>query len=311
MASSPTISRSGSPSAIKGLPPGSIVKPITIGAPAAPTFQDLLQHVSSIPTDTLGEIQNGLDKVTSAIENYTQEGRAEHPVLARVGDVTRNMKDLLTGGQTPLGMKSGVVNNPVTQTIGLAASPEIISEDPAEHGMNYLRGAEKYGELAKAKKAAKAAEAAKTAEKVESAEPVAEKLTPAKSKSDRYQSQDIDKPVRPSNYFLQRVDEISSKAPANIRPTMKKIREILADTPEKILDVKSTNNKVMDAIVDDLKKAYLAHSEREVPGSGQILSQLLGKTKAVTPAEASLESTAVPSAASKGLSEYKPGTLTQ
>ncbi|MBU6231685.1 hypothetical protein KGP36_03370 [Patescibacteria group bacterium] len=62
---------------------------------------------------------------TKPIENYTQEGRAEHPILSRVGDVTRGIKELVLGGQEagkPMGTSSGIVNNPVTSAI--AAAPE-------------------------------------------------------------------------------------------------------------------------------------------------------------------------------------------
>ena len=61
--------------------------------------------------------------ITNPIENYTQQGRAEHPVLSRVGDVTRNAKELLFGGQEagkPMGTSSGIANNPVTTAMSLA-----------------------------------------------------------------------------------------------------------------------------------------------------------------------------------------------
>lgn len=62
---------------------------------------------------------------TDPIENYTQEGRVEHPILSRVGDVTSGVKELMLGGQTagkPMGTSSGVLNNPVTQS--MAAAPD-------------------------------------------------------------------------------------------------------------------------------------------------------------------------------------------
>src|ERR1700729_1223262 len=40
-----------------------------------------------------------IPNLTNSIENYTQEGRAEHPVWSRIGDVTRGAKELLYGGQ--------------------------------------------------------------------------------------------------------------------------------------------------------------------------------------------------------------------
>jgi hypothetical protein len=60
---------------------------------------------------------------TTGIENYTQKGREEHPVLSRVGDVTRGVKELLYGGKEagkPMGTSSGVANNPVTMAMSMA-----------------------------------------------------------------------------------------------------------------------------------------------------------------------------------------------
>lgn len=64
-----------------------------------------------------------IDVNTTGIENYTQEGRQEHPILSRVGDMTRGAKELLFGGQDagkPMGTSSGVMNNPVTTAMSLA-----------------------------------------------------------------------------------------------------------------------------------------------------------------------------------------------
>jgi hypothetical protein len=61
--------------------------------------------------------------ITTPIESYTQEGRAEHPILSRVGDVTRGAKELMFGGQEagkPMGTSSGIANNPVTTAMTLA-----------------------------------------------------------------------------------------------------------------------------------------------------------------------------------------------
>ena len=62
-------------------------------------------------------VGENIDKLTEPIENYTPAGRTEHPILSRLGDVTRGVKELLEGGQAagkPMGTSSGVVNNPVT-----------------------------------------------------------------------------------------------------------------------------------------------------------------------------------------------------
>lgn len=57
------------------------------------------------------------------IEHYTQEGRQEHPVLSRVGDLISASRELLAGGQEtgkPMGTSSGVINNPVTNMMAIA-----------------------------------------------------------------------------------------------------------------------------------------------------------------------------------------------
>jgi hypothetical protein len=68
-------------------------------------------------------IGNPFDINTTGIENYTQQGRKEHPVLSRAGDLTAGVKELLFGGQRagkPIGTTSGVADNPVTTAISLA-----------------------------------------------------------------------------------------------------------------------------------------------------------------------------------------------
>lgn len=47
------------------------------------------------PLDAMGAVQDRIGKLTAPIENYTQEGRAEHPVLSRIGDLTSGAKDLI------------------------------------------------------------------------------------------------------------------------------------------------------------------------------------------------------------------------
>jgi predicted GNAT family acetyltransferase len=65
---------------------------------------------------------------TEPIENYTQAGRAEHPIVAQLGDITKSLKELLMGGQyagKPMGTESGLLNNPVTQAMSATDAPEI------------------------------------------------------------------------------------------------------------------------------------------------------------------------------------------
>ena len=85
--------------------------------------------------DPLGGIREGIDKITEGIEAYNQQGRAEHPVLSRLGDVTREVKELLEGGQAagkPLGTTSGLETNPVVQAIAMA--PEAAEMGAAAEG---------------------------------------------------------------------------------------------------------------------------------------------------------------------------------
>lgn len=102
--------------------------PPTFGAsPKTPPLVsfDPKKIISPVPGGGIGgsPVGNPLSVNTSSIENYTQEGRKEHPVLSRVGDVTSGLKELFEGGQAagkPLGTSSGVFNNPVTTAMSLA-----------------------------------------------------------------------------------------------------------------------------------------------------------------------------------------------
>src|SRR5271155_3557361 len=60
--------------------------------------------------DPLGGLIEKANAVTTPIENYTPAGRTEHPILSRLGDVTRGVKELLEGGQAagkPMGTSHG------------------------------------------------------------------------------------------------------------------------------------------------------------------------------------------------------------
>ena len=72
-------------------------------------------------------------------EHYTPEGKAEHPVLARLGELQQAIKELLEGGQAagkPMGTSSGVATNPVTQAISAEDAPETVAaiEDAIKYG---------------------------------------------------------------------------------------------------------------------------------------------------------------------------------
>ena len=112
-------------------------------------------HDRSTFTSLTGDINNA----TAPIENYTPEGRKEHPILSKIGDVTRGVKELLEGGQEVgkgMGTSSGVANNPVAQAVmtapdaaaaGAKAEDYVaenapkVAEHIAETGRNFVRGA--------------------------------------------------------------------------------------------------------------------------------------------------------------------------
>jgi predicted GNAT family acetyltransferase len=112
-------------------------------------------HDRSTFTSLTGDINNA----TAPIENYTPEGRKEHPILSKIGDVTRGVKELLEGGQAVgkgMGTSSGMVNNPLSQlimtgpdaAIGAASAEDYVAENApkvaehiAETGRTFVRGA--------------------------------------------------------------------------------------------------------------------------------------------------------------------------
>lgn len=138
--SPPPSQQSPVPSNIPPPPPGFTLDVAPSGAPtkqpvadtssihATPgvSLGDVAQHVANIPTNAVGELSAGLNALTDRLSSYTQQGRAEHPILSRVGDLLNNARELLTGGQSagkPLGTSSGILNNPVTAA--MAAAPDV------------------------------------------------------------------------------------------------------------------------------------------------------------------------------------------
>ena len=100
------------------VPGHQIHDPSTISAAKPDTMGLGIQDID--PARLATDIGPALDHLTSHIENYTQQGRALHPVLSRLGDATRAAKELLVGGTTPKGPQEGVLNNPVTTTMSMA-----------------------------------------------------------------------------------------------------------------------------------------------------------------------------------------------
>src|ERR1700677_466876 len=109
----------------------------TIGPSNAPSITQRAKSALLDPFKT-GAL---IDAVTEPNETLTQEGRGQHPIRAAIGDVTRGVKDLLTGEQggaagKPEGTSSGVLNSPVTQAMSLAPDAAAL----AGSGEEYIAG---------------------------------------------------------------------------------------------------------------------------------------------------------------------------
>ena len=130
----------------------------TIGPSTAPSIAQRAKSALLDPFKT-GAL---VDAVTEPNETLTQEGRGQHPIRAAIGDVTRGVKDLLTGEQGGAagkseGTSSGLVNNPISQAMMIAPDSAAVGG----LGEEYVAG-----KLAArtAAEATRAAEAAKIAE---------------------------------------------------------------------------------------------------------------------------------------------------
>jgi len=125
------------------IPGHAIEDPSTIG-PATqsdPTTMHRLAPGQSAPaSDPLSfHPIDKLNQLTEPIENYTQEGRAAHPILSRIGDVTRGAKELLEGGEAagkPMGTSAGVADE---------ATALLTAVDAAKAGATAEELAAKYG----------------------------------------------------------------------------------------------------------------------------------------------------------------------
>jgi hypothetical protein len=148
------------------------IQPIaTISATPKTTVADVARNVAELPVNPLGVLHRALGSTADEIENYTEEGREEHPILSRVGDVLRNAQELLEGGQSvgkSQGTSSGLVNNPVTTAISLAPGA-------AEVG---AAATDRLAQAVDAVKAARAAKAAQTATQAADEEGLISRLTP-------------------------------------------------------------------------------------------------------------------------------------
>lgn len=85
--------------------------------------QKVMQGVKNVAMDPF-KLPEEVGSATEPIENYTQEGRAEHPILSKVGDITKSMKEF-----------ARVVEEAVKATGGGGlGAPEAIGEGAAKIG---------------------------------------------------------------------------------------------------------------------------------------------------------------------------------
>jgi hypothetical protein len=129
----------------------------TTVTPTPSNFDNIPGHqvhegeISATPeqNDESGDLLGNVKQTLSTIENYTQEGRAEHPVLAQLGDALRNAHEYLSGGQAvgkPQGTESGLANNPATAMVtgvpgaeeGAAAATDYVMDKAGEIGSHLV-----------------------------------------------------------------------------------------------------------------------------------------------------------------------------
>lgn len=128
--------------------------------PQAPAWQKAVKAVeigAAIPTAPIDLVSHALGSLTDSLSNYTPEGRAEHPILSKVGDALSAARELLMGGQSagkPMGTSSGVLNNPVTVALSAAPGSAETAAAAQERLLQAVRGAR---EARAAKAAAQAA----------------------------------------------------------------------------------------------------------------------------------------------------------
>ncbi len=76
----------------------------------------MTQAALRMATPLARKVMDAVDKLRE-VENFTQEGRAEHPIQAKLGDVANKLEDFLFGNPEHGGMKTGFANNPVTASL--------------------------------------------------------------------------------------------------------------------------------------------------------------------------------------------------
>ena len=76
--------------------------PISDSSTIGPDFSQVAGHVETKSAkaaahdrSNFSSLTGDINNATAPIENYTQEGRKEHPILSKIGDVTRGVKELL------------------------------------------------------------------------------------------------------------------------------------------------------------------------------------------------------------------------
>ena len=156
--------------ALKGASEATKISPLPQTTPMEKAAK-AVETVAQIPTAPVELVSHALGSLTDSLSSYTPEGRAEHPILSKVGDALSAARELLTGGQSagkPMGTSSGVLNNPVTVALSAAPSAAETAAAAQERLLQAVRGAR---EARVAKAAAQTAKAAAQAANITKATP--------------------------------------------------------------------------------------------------------------------------------------------
>ena len=106
-----------------------------------PLLDRIKASVKSVAMDPFN-LPRELGSMTSGIENYTQEGRAEHPILSRVGDITKGTKDfasLLATGVAATG-GAGIGGPEALEAVGEATVGKLATKTEPLARINKLLG---------------------------------------------------------------------------------------------------------------------------------------------------------------------------
>jgi hypothetical protein len=109
---------------------------------AQPSLYDRIKSSAKAVAMDPFKLPEAIGSMTSGIENYTPEGRAEHPVLSKVGDITKSGKDyarLLASAVSATG-GAGIGGPEALETAGEATIGRLSSKADPLQKINKLLG---------------------------------------------------------------------------------------------------------------------------------------------------------------------------